>query len=217
MSRRTQQIIIAIVAAALVIPFGALGIAQVLGNDDEAQTASSDGRETVDPADQPARPTIDLADPPEEMAEQTDAGAEAAVAYLLETYTYMMTTGDTSVWEAGSDDDCSVCQTFISNAQLLNEQGGYLVDGEFTVHSTSFTGVGEPPSSGTVTVEFTEEAGTLVDDPTLTPYALDEVNGAIEASVAWNGSQWKVGDMTLLDSDYSGDDGSSASDTGGAE
>ncbi|MGY5765446.1 DUF6318 family protein [Brachybacterium sp. DNPG3] len=215
MSRRTQQIIIAIVAAALVIPFGALGIAQLLGNDDQTQTESADGRASVDPADQPARPSVALADAPAEMTDQSAEGAESLVAYMLTTYTYMMTTGDTSVWEAGSDDNCSVCQTFISNAQILNDQGGYLVDGAFTIHSTSFSGAGDPPSSGTVTIEFTEEPGILVDDPTLTPYELEEINGTIEATVAWDGTAWKVGDMTLLDSDYTGQD-STASDAGGA-
>ena len=100
------------------------------------------------------------------------------------------------------DPNCSVCVSFLANARTLNEQGGYLVDGEFTVESTSFEAAGDPsddaPVSGLATANFTQEASILVDDPTRQPIPLTEVTGQIQAQMVWNGERWLVGDMSFL-------------------
>lgn len=143
-------------ALLLVLPLGYMGITGLMGGPSGQDPSSSQGqqdpaddRPDVDPADQPQRPEIAKPEPPAAMTEQTAAGAEATLTYLLDSYTYMMTTGDTSVWEQSTDPNCSVCMTFLANARVLNEQGGYLVDGEFTVESTSFQAAGgDAPADG---------------------------------------------------------------------
>ena len=217
-SRPVQRIIIVVLALLLVIPIGMFGIAQLGQNGDPSSTsatASEDDRPTMDPAEQSARPEIAKPAAPAAMQEQSAAGAEATLTYLLDSYTYMMTTGDTSVWEDSVDQDCSVCTSFLDNATTLHDQGGYLVGGEFTVHSTTFDGKGEPPVSGRDSAGFEEADSTLVDDPSKVPYALEPVSGTLDANVAWDGERWRVTDMSLTpDSDSS--DGGGASDAGGA-
>src|SRR5699024_4810318 len=136
--------------------------------------------------------------------------------------------GDTSVWEDSVDPECQVCGRFLDNAQVLDEQGGYLVGGAFDVHSTTFSGNGEPPATGTVVAEFTQEESILVDDPQLQANQLGSVTGQLIAAVAWDGERWRVTDMSIAPpeaeapSDGGGagaddaDDAGGASDAGGA-
>lgn len=218
--RPAQRIIIIVIALVLVVPIGAVGLSELMGpgpeqsNPDEqapsAEQQTEDDRPTVDPDEQPPRPEIERPAEPAALTEQTDEGAQATLTYLLESYTYMMTTGDTSVWSDSVDPDCQVCVSFLDNAQLLNDQGGYLVDGEFTVEDTAFDGTGDPPSTGSVTADFTQAASILVDDPTRSPYELEQVSGQLQASVAWDGERWRVTDMSLTP------EGMDSSDTGGA-
>lgn len=212
-NRPAQRIIIAVLALVLVIPLGAIGISSLMNPGDDPSAAEqqqnpADTRPTMDPADQPPRPEIAQPEPPAAMREQTSEGAQATVRYLLESYTYMMTTGDTSVWEESTDPNCSVCMSFLGNARVLHEQGGYLVDGEFTVETTSFqpagasgegqdAGAGEAPASGVATADFTQEASILVDDPTREATPLESVTGQIQAQMVWDGERWRVGDMSL--------------------
>lgn len=221
--RPAQRIVIIVLAILLVVPIGALGLSGMLGrNEDPSATQSptgpadpADNRPTMDPADQPPRPEIARPEAPAVMAVQTPEGAEATLAYLLESYTYMMTTGDTSVWEASTDPNCSVCMTFLDNARVLNDQGGYLVDGEFVVDSTSFQAAGDPatggaPASGLATAHFTQAESTLVDDPTRQAIPLGSVTGQIQAQMLWDGQRWLIGDMTYLPAAGQGEGGGSA-------
>jgi len=203
--RPVQRIIIVALALMLVVPIGIFGVTQFSGGggeqgggqDPSAGQESADTRPTVNPAEQPPRPQITAPEAPAVMAEQTTEGAEATLTFLLESYTYMMTTGDTSLWEASIDQSCEVCLSFLDNAQLLEQQGGYLVGGEFTVESATFEGAGDPPASGTVTAAFTQDASTLVDDPTRTPYELEPVSGQLQAAILWDGERWRITDMSI--------------------
>ncbi|MBP2408949.1 DUF6318 family protein [Brachybacterium fresconis] len=220
MNRPVQRIIIAVLALVLVVPIGVIGLGSVLGpGDDEQQKAAEssadpanpDNRPTVDPADQPPRPDLPRPDEPAGLTEQTPEGAEATLTYLLEAYSYMMSSGDTSVWEDSVDPECQVCSTFLDNAQLLSDQGGYLVDGDFEVHSTSFEGTGEPPATGEVVANFTQEASILVDDPNFQASQLQPVSGQLIAQIAWDGGRWRVTDMSIAP-----EGGGAPSDGGGA-
>lgn len=203
-NRPAQRLLLIVLALVLLIPVGVIGLGGVLGGGsdgtdtaEETATVVADDRPTVDPAEQPLRPDLPRPEEPAGLTEQSAAGAEATVTYLLESYAYMMSSGDVSVWEGSIDPNCSVCTAFLGNAETLAAQGGYLVDGEFTVHSTAFTGTGEPPATGEVTADFTQEASILVDDPTLQANALDEVSGQLIAQVAWDGERWRVTDMSI--------------------
>lgn len=227
MDRPAQRIVIIVLAILLVVPIGALGLSGMLGGDDEPSATQvptgpaeqPDNRPTMDPADQPPRPEIAKPEAPAVMAEQTPEGAEATLAFLLESYTYMMTSGDTSVWEASVDPNCSVCMTFLDNARVLNDQGGYLVDGAFVVDSTSFQAAGDPatggaPASGVATAHFTQAESILVDDPTRQAIPLGSVTGQIQAQMLWDGQRWLIGDMSYLPAAGQGEGGGAPSDGG---
>lgn len=204
--RPAQRLIVIVIAMILVIPIGALGLNELMGPRTEEPDPSAeeqpdeqpeDDRPTVDPAVQPQRPEIARPEEPAALTEQSAEGAQATLTYMLESYTYMMTTGDTSVWSESVDSDCQVCASFLDNAEVLSEQDGYLVDGEFEIGDTSFEGAGEPPASGTVTADFTQAASILVDDPTRLPHEMDEYSGQLQAPMVWDGERWKVTDMHL--------------------
>lgn len=185
------------------VPLGVMGLGGLLGPGTEEQATQEQAAEdpsdrpTVDPAAQPPRPELPRPEEPAGLTEQSAAGAEATLTYLLESYDYMMSSGDVSVWEGSVAPDCQVCLRFLDNAEVLADQGGYIVDGAFEVHSTTFSGTGEPPAAGTVVADFTQEESLLVDDPTLQATALDSVTGQLIATVTWDGERWQVTDMSI--------------------
>lgn len=210
-----QQIIIALVALALIVPVGAVGLTQILGDEgsgDPSATATdpADTRAAVDPASQPAPSPTTAPTPPPEMTQQTSEGAQATLRYLLDGYAYMMATGDTEAWSQAVDPTCQVCVTFIATATQLHGQGGYGVGGEFTVTATSFTGIDDPPASGVATADFTEAPQLIIDDPAKEPLSQPELSGRIQARMAWDGERWRVGDLSIEEP------GQAASDGGGA-
>lgn len=220
-NRPVQRLIIIALAVLLVVPLGVMGLGQLRGPSSEQQTVESgqdpqnpENRPTADPAAQPPRPELPRPAEPAGLTEQSSEGAQATLTYLLESYDYMMSSGDVSVWENSIDPNCQVCVSFLSNAETLDAQGGYLVDGAFTVHSTAFEGTGEPPATGTVVADFTQEESILVDDPTLQANQLAEVTGQLIATIAWDGERWRITDMSIAPP---ADQAGAPSDSGGAE
>ena len=214
-NRPVQRVIIIALALLLVVPLGVMGLGGLLGPGGEEQAEQSpaenpENRPTADPAEQPPRPDLPRPEEPAGLTAQDAEGAQATLTYLLESYDYMMSSGDTSVWEPSVDPNCQVCVTFLENARLLDEQGGYLVDGAFEVHSTTFSGNGEPPATGTVVAQFTQEESVLVDEPSLQANRLSSVTGQLIATVAWDGARWRVTDMSIAPPE------GEASDAGGA-
>lgn len=206
-TRRTQRLIVIVLAVLLILPVGAVGLGQLLGprsGDDEVQ----DTRAAVDPSDQPSRPQVQAPEEPAAMHEQTAEGAEATATYLLDSYEYMMASGDASPWAENIAPDCETCASMVNLVEMLDTQGGYLVDGGFTVDSTSFMGDAEPPTTGSVTADFTQAEGTLVDDPTKEPVSVPAGSGQVVMTLSWSDGSWTVTDF----SDGSG----GASDAGGA-
>lgn len=198
-----QRIVIAIVALALVVPFGAFGLNSLLGPDEN-------------PSGQPDRPEYAEPELPPATTEQSEVGATETVRYMLDTYPYMMTSGDVTPWTDVIDPSCRVCTTFVGQAEQLDSQGGYLIDGEFTVSSAQFEGTGEPPETGTVTLQFTQEQSAIVEDETAPPFVLEEVSGELQAQVVWDEDRWRVTDMSLVPDAPTSDGGGAASDGGGA-
>jgi hypothetical protein len=220
-NRPVQRLIVVALALVLLVPIGALGISQLLnpdGQEQESESAADPGnpenRPTADPAEQPPRPDLPRPEEPAELTEQSEAGAEATVTYLLGSYDYMMSSGDISVWEDKVDPNCQVCVTFLQNAEQLAAQDGYLVGGAFDVRSTSFEGTGEPPATGTVAADFTQAESVLVDDPSLQANALEEVSGQLIAMVAWDGERWRVTDMSIAPPEDAASDAGGAADGG---
>lgn len=194
---RFQKFGIILIALALAVPVGALGVSQLMGPDSAEMAAVEDNRPTVNPADQPQPTATTAPDVPAVMTEQTAEGASATLDYLLASYPYMMATGDTSVWQPYVSPTCTVCTAFITNAQDLQAMGGWFVGGEFTLHGTTFYGQGEPPTAGTAVAPFSQGAAFLIDDPERQAGEIDALDGEINAILTWNGGGWIVEDMQL--------------------
>ncbi|AXK46143.1 hypothetical protein DXU92_03100 [Brachybacterium saurashtrense] len=213
-NRPVQRLVVVALALVLLVPVGAIGVSQLLGSGGTQQPAETaenpDDRPTVDPAEQPPRPELPRPEEPAAMTEQSAEGAQATLTYLLESYDYMMSSGDTSVWEDSVDPNCQACVGFLQNTEVLAAQGGYLVGGAFEVTGTSFSGTGEPPATGTAVADFTQEESILVDDPSLQAVPLEAESGQMIATLAWDGERWRATDLSIVPA------GAGASDAGGA-
>lgn len=215
-----QRIVIAVVALVLVVPIGAVGVAQMLGGSGGAGSSAAsdpaDTRAAVDPAAQPRPSPTTAPAAPAALTEQTSEGAQATLRYVLETYAYMMATGDTAAWSSAIDPNCQVCVQFVAEATQLHQQGGWGVGGEFTVSATSFEGTGDPPASGVATADFQEAALAVIDDPAKEPLTQGALSGQIQARLAWDGERWRIGDLAIADAAGPGvsDGGGAASDGG---
>lgn len=199
---RTQKLLVLILAAALVIPLGATGIASLwAGRDAQQETESAAPttapRAEVDPASQPApAPTA----PPELPAgtdEQTAAGAEASLVALLDIYGYMMATGDIGYWTEHTSPDCAICSTFIDQTELLHTLGGYQAEAGIGTGETASETTDDPATSAHVEVRIVQEPGYLVDDPTLEAQPVYAATGIISAEMSWDGTKWVVDDMFM--------------------
>jgi hypothetical protein len=177
---------------------------------DQASSTPADTRPVVDPDSQPTASPTEKPEVPAVAAEQSEEGAEATASYLLDSYAYMMATGDSSVWEERIDQNCQICVSFLANASQIHSQGGYQVGGEFTVQDVQFEGAGDPPSSGTATLQVTQAPAQIVDDPEREAVDVPAFDGTMQLQLNWNGSQWVIGDMALVDAAEGG-----ASDEGG--
>lgn len=195
MRSRMQKVVIALVALALAVPIGALGVSQLTGPQDPQQ--AQDQRQRVDPDTQPQPTATTKPEAPAVMSEQTQEGATATLDYLLTAYPYMMATGDTSVWEPYIAPSCAVCQAFVSNAKELESSGGWIVGGEFELSGTTFLGEGDPPTAGLATAPFSQESSIVVEDPQYQAVPVDALEGEITGAMSWDGDSWVVADMQL--------------------
>jgi hypothetical protein len=221
-SRRTQKIVILVVALALVVPFGAIGLSQLFTQnsphraDDPSAAQSTESRPPADPDSQPDPAPTDKPKAPKGLDDRSADGAQAAASYLMDSYAYMMATGDTSIWDDLVDPNCQVCTSFLSNAKQLHKQKGYQVGGEFTVKKASFDGSGKPPSSGTVTLKVSQGPAQIIDDPKLQPGDVPPFDGTMQMQMNWDGKRWTVGDMSIVDGGSDGGAGGGAGADGGA-
>ncbi|MDO5645626.1 MAG: DUF6318 family protein [Dermabacter sp.] len=198
MSRTTQRVVILLVALALVIPMGLVGLGQLSGGSEEQVVPDSaqDVRPTVDPGTQP-QPTATT--PPDAaafaaMGEPTEAGALATTDYLFATYAYMIATGDTSQWRELSAPECEQCTAFSANAEGLHAQGGWIVGGEITLSDQQVSIEGDTAS---VAATFHEAAATLVDDPTREAVSREPSSGQFTVNLRFEGGRWLITSMTV--------------------
>lgn len=59
-------------------------------------------------------------------------GAAAAAEYFIELYPYVMTSGDTSEWEAMAHTMCDSCSVLTEDAKSMTARGDVLVGGQVT-------------------------------------------------------------------------------------
>ena len=199
-----QRIIIAVLALALIVPIGAIGVFGGFGqNEPSAAPSTGEGvpgasaLPSADPASQPKPSPTTAPAEPASVRQQNAAGAEATMRYLLEYYPYMMATGDTKGWKDSVSPDCRICTTFIAQSEKLHAEGGYIVGGAFTLKEMQFAGKGTPPTGGVVTVPFSEAEQTIIVDVHKQAQKQPAITGTMRGTMSWNGKRWVVADLAL--------------------
>jgi hypothetical protein len=93
-------------------------------------------------------------------------GAAAAAEYYIELYPYVMTTGDTSEWEAMSHAECGSCSDLLQQARTITERGDTFRGGEVsaTVEDPGLYVRDEQTGIYPLDIMMTEEASTILDD-----------------------------------------------------
>ncbi len=74
-------------------------------------------------------------DPPDEIYDPTEEGAEAALRYWWELRVYARNTGDTEPLEEFSDEACEVCDSQVGYVVEMYEQGWFVQDEDLVVES----------------------------------------------------------------------------------
>jgi len=112
---------------------------------DPTETLSSIGP-TAAPSAEPTAdgPEVEKPVPPEAMARDDVAGAEAAAQYFLELYPYVHATGDLTEWDAMSAPGCQFCKSVRDGVLAMHSSGESQIDGGFEI---TFVG-SRPPGIG---------------------------------------------------------------------
>ena len=95
----------------------------------DANASATASREAALTPELRAKRDAALAEPapakPQQMNEESPEGAASSVRYFLELYRYAYMTGNTTELAAMSEDGCKFCQSVISNATNLHNEGGW--------------------------------------------------------------------------------------------
>lgn len=203
MGKRTKQIVVILCVLALVLPAGIIGLGQVFSSDEQQIVSDSaqDTRKLVDPATQP-KPTHTLK--PEIanytlIAQQSEDGVIESAHYFLDSYAYMLSTGDTEPWNLIVSEYCAECMAFAKNAVSLKENGGWISGGEILLesHEVKLSDSGADNLTAVLTANFTEAQATLVDDPRRESITRPMGTGKLEISFVYEDG-WKVSAMRVL-------------------
>lgn len=195
MNTRMQRLVILLCAVALVIPLGAIGVSNFWGGDDSEPEPAPTG--TVAPADQPEPSPTVSPEPPAPLDQRTGESAAATLVHLLESYGYMMATGETATWEQHSGEGCDTCHAFVQQALLLHGNGGYQVGGEIAASQAAQETTGDPAESAHVEVRIAQDGGQLVDNPTFEPQTFGPTAGIVAADLTWAGDHWVIDSLTV--------------------
>lgn len=151
--------------------------------------ASSDG-----PAENWPEPEV-----PDEIYEETEEGALAALRYWFDAATYLQLTGDIAPVDTVSASDCETCNNKIDQFYDLYEvEGGwYVAEGVTTTDEI----VSSITTEGNAGILFTlveggysayDNSGNSLGEVTRETYAA-------EASLAHDGAQWWVRELSITD------------------
>lgn len=141
------------------------------GSDDDG---SDDGEYVPASEDGPAQ-NVPKPEMPEEMKEETEDGAKAAVQYWWDTMTYLQRTGHSEPMEAISADTCTFCNSFAGAMSTIYSEGGWHEGSTATVTSSMVWSSEGNETTVTTTVNH-EEAKQYNKDGTEDPEGADEAH-----------------------------------------
>lgn len=97
------------------------------------------------------------------MGTPDPTGAEAAAEYFVELYHYVLQTGDTSAWDAASEDGCGFCTSTRETVQRRASSGETYHSDGLTVHPATMLAFDETFQIFAVQVPFEFEGAVIRD------------------------------------------------------
>ena len=171
---------------------------------DPAETLTSIAP-TGDPSGEPTadRPEVEKPVPPDAMARDDVAGAEAAAQYFLELYTYAFISGDLSTWTEMAHPECAFCTGVAEDVNALHEDGGSLHGGAMTLRSVE----GRPPLDGNDYFRVDIELMQAPSTQTAGDGAITENDGGenhLIFAVGRTESGWQIREVQIEDAGWDG-------------
>ncbi|WP_418606211.1 DUF6318 family protein [Georgenia sp. SUBG003] len=143
------------------------------------------------------RPEVEKPVPPDAMARDDVAGAEAAAQYFLELYPYVYATGDLAEWKAMSDPECVFCQSVVDNVEELYSGGGFGVGPEIEIRTVD----GSPPREGNeyfaVWIDVGEGKSSIFDAQGVQTASSDGGPAAFDFAIKRSEGRWVIGEASF--------------------
>lgn len=179
------------------------------GGVSEPEQSSGDGDETEEPESSPTPvpassdgPAQNWPEPevPDEIYEETEEGALAALRYWFEADLYMELTGDSVPFESASDSGCEICDARIGQFQHLYdvEEGWHVTEGASVVDPV----VSTVSQENEVSIIFTIREGELSEfdrDGQLRVEGTENALSGLEALLRFQNDRWQVRELYFPD------------------
>ncbi|WP_250444832.1 DUF6318 family protein [Actinotalea sp. C106] len=141
------------------------------------------------PSPEPSEPVAVAPTRPAAMDRADEAGAVAAAKYFLELFAYVLSTGDTTEWDAVTIESCSLCTNVRERAVTLHASGG-MRGGGVSIHSSRVIGTDTTINARAVEVDYTFGAGEELDAAGETAETLAEESGTAVLDVSFTEQGW---------------------------
>lgn len=165
-------------------------------NDDESDVEPDEDPTPIPASSDGPAQNWPVPEPPEEIYEPTEEGAEALIQYFYEARHYARTSGDTEPLEEVSVEECALCEAEIEIVvELFSRDGWYVSDKDELVNwrlrmesDVSATGVYALQEASFQTFMEMEYVSTTETDTV----------EAFEFAAMFNGDRWQVLDITYI-------------------
>lgn len=149
------------------------------------------------PADQVAKREAALAMPapvqPENMDEDSPAGAVATAEYFVQLYPYVYATGDLEQWRSMIRDDCLFCNSVVGNVKDLHNKGGWVDPWTHTVTQTQYVEPGPGSEYSRVDVVFDQDASYTYDGSGADPEVTEpQVGTTVLFAMKYEDGRWII-------------------------
>ncbi|MCA5894362.1 DUF6318 family protein [Isoptericola sp. NEAU-Y5] len=161
-----------------------------------SHSASPDASPSASPT---ATAVVVAPERPDAMDDDGADGAEAAAVYFLELDDYMMSTGDTTEWEAMSHKSCQHCANRLKRANEIADEGYTWTSGPTSarvVHTYE-----QDAATGTwpMDIEVTQGAVTLSASDGSVIYQEDQVTLELGVEIASKNDSWVIVAVSALE------------------
>lgn len=162
----------------------------VIGDDSaDSESADSEGEPVPASSEGPAQ-NWPAPEPPEEIYEDSEEGAEALIQYWFDVRHYARVTGDTEPLEDVSHEECEVCSVQIERVEEIYPGGWFVEEEPFSVADLEVVG----NEAGEILVDFllTEHRFELYEEGELLEESPDVAPARFDAYLVFDGGSWEL-------------------------